>query len=186
MDPKDQRLVVPACERDHMCGGLDADVELVEYADFECPLSGQAHHVVRAIERALGPSLRLVFRHFPRDEHPHAALAAEAAEAAGAQGEFWAMHDALFDHQGALGESDLVRYAGELGLDVERFTAELAQGVYRAHVREDFLGGIRSGVSATPTFFVDGRRHEEACCDLESLLDALEAAQERSWRRRSA
>ena len=117
-----------------------------------------------------------VFRHFPLTQiHPHAEHAAEAAEAAGAQGKFWQMHDTLFEHQHALDDAHLVRYAAELKLDVDRFERELAEHVYANRVREDFLSGVRSGVNGTPTFFINGLRYDGSY-DLEMLLAAIELA----------
>jgi protein-disulfide isomerase len=126
--------------------------------------------------RILGRGICLAYRHFPLTRlHPHAHLAAQAAEAAGAQGKFWEMHDTLFEHQRALEERHLVAYAAALGLDVERFTEELATGVYVPRIREDFMSGVRSGVNGTPTFFINGRRHEGSY-DLQALLEAIAAA----------
>jgi protein-disulfide isomerase len=120
--------------------------------------------------------LRFVFRNFPlREVHPHAEHAAEAAEAAGGQGKFWHMHDRLFERQFALDDENLIEYAAELGLDVERFAEELAEGVYAPRVREDFRSGVLSGVNGTPTFFINGVRHDDSW-ELEPLLAALEEA----------
>jgi protein-disulfide isomerase len=176
-------LVVPVSERDHVVGGEGALVTLVEYGDFECPFCGQAHVVLEEVRRALGPRLRFVFRHFPLSSvHPHALRAAEAAEAAGAQDAFFPMHDLLYENQDALEDADLVGYAAELSLDVDRFAGELASHVHRPRVRADFMGGVKSGVNGTPTFFIDGRRHDGAW-DRASLLEALDAAMRRKGRR---
>ena len=122
--PDSAMLAVPIGERDHIRGPADAPITLVEYGDYACPYCGSANPFLRGLR--LGDRLRIVFRNFPRVEiHPHAQHAAEAAEAAGAQGKFWEMHDHLFEHQQALEDADLVRYAGELGIDVERFAREL-------------------------------------------------------------
>jgi protein-disulfide isomerase len=151
-------------------------VTLTEYGDYECPHCGAAYPIVQEVRRALGPELRFVFRHFPLSQaHPHAQRAAEAAEAAGAQGEFWGMHDLLFQNQDALEDSDLLRYAVSLKLDGERFARELSAGVHTDRVRRDFRSGVRSGVNGTPTFFINGVRHD-ASWDLPTLLAALEAA----------
>ncbi len=124
----------------------------------------------------MGRRLRFVFRNFPLAEaHPHAVHAAEAAEAAAVQGKFWEMHDTLFEHQVALGDSDLIRYARELALDAERVKEELAAGTYSNRVRQDFRSGVRSGVNGTPTFFIDGTRHDGSW-DLDALVEALERA----------
>jgi protein-disulfide isomerase len=169
-------LTPPIGERDHVIGPPNAPVTLVEYGDYECPYCGAAHPVVTAVRRRLGKGLRFAFRHFPLTRiHPHAEHAAEAAEAAGAQGKFWQMHDLLFEHQDALEDEDLLLYAASIGLDLERFASELENGLYAARVREDFLSGVRSGVNGTPTFFINGRRHEGAF-DLQTLLAAIAAA----------
>src|SRR5689334_21866085 len=132
-------LVVPVNEYDHIDGPGDAPVVLVECGDFECPHCGRAYPLVKRVQGLLGSELELVYRHFPLSQaHPHAARAAEAAEAAGAQGKFWEMHDMLFEHQDALEDDDLANYAEELGLDVERFSRELADEVYASRVRKDF------------------------------------------------
>ena len=130
------------------------------------------------LRRRLGDELRFVYRHFPlTNVNPRAETAAEAAEAAGAQGRFWPMHDRLFEYQDALGDEDLVAHAVALGLDVERFVRELAGGMYAARVREDFISGVRSGVNGTPTFYVNGVRHDGGV-DVGSLLAAVLEARE--------
>jgi protein-disulfide isomerase len=170
------RLAAPVSERDHAVGSPYAPVTLVEYGDYECPHCGAAHQVVNTLRPTLGPQLRFVYRHFPLATiHPHAPLAAEAAEAAGAQGEFWPMHDMIFEHQHALEPQDLAAYADVLGLDLARFSRELASHVHAARVREDFTGGVRSGVNGTPTFFINGVRHDGSYA-LESVLSAIEEA----------
>jgi protein-disulfide isomerase len=176
--PEDKPLLaVPvSAQRDHVIGGPVAAVTLVEYGDFECSYCGQAYPVVKEVVGAFLDQLRFVFRNFPLTQiHPHAAHAAEAAEAAAAQGRFWEMHDQLYEHQDALGDDDLLAYAGRTGLDRNRFQIELAQGTYAPRVREDFMGGLRSGVNGTPTFFINGRRHD-AGFDLRSLSEAITAA----------
>lgn len=168
------RLTPPVNERDHIAGPDDAPVTLVEYGDFECPYCGMAHPIVKAAQRQLGDQLRLVFRHFPLAEaHPHARLAAQAAEAAGAQGQFWEMHDMLFEHQDALEPEDLIGYAEQLGLDKLQFTRELKDGIYEKRVREDFRSGVRSGVNGTPTFFVNGARYDGSWANAEAFIGAL-------------
>jgi Na+/H+ antiporter NhaA len=169
-------LVVPVDDaRDHLRGPAKAPVTVVEYGDFECPYCGQAEPAVRSLLRDFG-DVRYVWRHLPlTDVHPHAQMAAEAAEAAAAQGAFWEMHDLLLDHQDALTAKDLIRYAGSLGLDVERFTADLRAQAGAARVSEDLDSADLSGVSGTPTFFVNGRRHYGAY-DIESLSKAVKLA----------
>jgi protein-disulfide isomerase len=166
-------------ERDHLRGPEQAPVTLVEYGDFECPYCGQAEPVIRELLRGFG-DVRYVWRHLPlSDVHPHAQLAAEASEAAAAQGAFWAMHDLLLAHQDALSARDLIGYAAELGLDVERFTAELEAHRLRNRVAEDVEGADRSNVAGTPTFFVNGRRHYGAY-DIRSLSEAARASRARA------
>jgi protein-disulfide isomerase len=170
------QLKPPVGAKDHVQGPAKAPVTLVEYGDYECPYCGQAYPITKALQQRLGDQLRFVFRNFPLGEaHPHAEHAAEAAEAAGAQGKFWEMHDLLYENQDALEDDDLVKYARALHLDVPRFVKEMEEHVYAERVREDFRSGARSGVNGTPTFFVNGVRHDGAF-DLRSLMAAIEAA----------
>lgn len=163
-------------ERDHIRGPEEAPVTLVEYGDYECPYCGQAEQVVRELLAAFGTELRYVFRHLPLEEvHEHAQLAAEAAEAAGAQGRFWEMHDLLFSHQEALEPDDLVAYARGLELDVDKFAEKLSKRKYAPRVAQDVDSADRSGVTGTPTFFANGRRHHGAF-DLRSLTATVRAA----------
>jgi Na+/H+ antiporter NhaA len=162
-------------ERDHIRGPIDAPVTVVEYGDFECPFCGQAEPVVRELRRDF-TDVRYVWRHVPlNDVHPHAQLAAEAAEAAADQGAFWEMHDLLLDNQDALRPDDLVAYAEELGLDVERFTNSLREHSGAARVAEDVDSADLSGVTGTPTFFINSRRQHGAY-DIASLSAAVRAA----------
>jgi len=166
-------------DRDHAAGAAGAPVTLVEYGDFECPYCRQAYPIVKELQRRLGSDLRLVFRNFPLTKlHPHAEHAAEVAEAAGAQGAFWQMHDRLFERQFALDDENLLEYATDLGLDADRVRGELDAGTYRTRVKEDVLSGLKSGVNGTPTFFINGERHDGSY-DLESLLAALQDAMAR-------
>jgi protein-disulfide isomerase len=173
-------LAVPVDpERDHVRGPDRAPVTLVEYGDFECPYCGQAEPVVRELLADYG-DLRYVWRHLPlTDVHPHAQLTAEAAEAAASQGKFWQMHDQLLDHQDALTAKDLIRYAGELGLDTERFTADLREHAGQAKIAADVDSADLSGVSGTPTFFINGKRHHGAY-DISTLSDAVTTARTRT------
>ena len=165
-------------KRDHVRGPVDASVTLVEYGDFECPYCGQAEAVIRELLADEG-DVRYVWRSLPLlDVHPRAQLAAEAAEAAAAQGAFWEMHELLFQHQDALRPDDLERYAAQLGLDVERFAADLRSHAYGANVADDVDSADLSGVSGTPSFFVNGRRHHGAY-DIASLTEAVRAARVR-------
>ncbi|MEO8518091.1 MAG: Na+/H+ antiporter NhaA [Dermatophilaceae bacterium] len=166
-------------ERDHIRGPSEAQVTLVEYADFECPFCGQAEPIVRELLADFG-DIRYVWRHLPlRDVHPHAQLAAEASEAASRQGAFWEMHDQLLDHQGALLTRDLVGYAEQLGLDVARFTNDLRQHDGAARVAQDVDSADLGGVSGTPTFFINGRRHHGAY-DIQTLSNAVRLARARA------
>jgi protein-disulfide isomerase len=166
-------LVLPVSPRDHVRGSLGANQVLVEYGDYECPHCRSAGPTVNEVQRQMGDSLAFVYRHFPlANAHPHAWKAAEAAEAAAAQGRFWEMHDDLFEHQEALDERDLVVYARDLGLETSRFSLDLSAGMHLAHIDEDFRSGVLSGVSGTPMFFINGIRHEGSY-DVDSLLSAL-------------
>jgi protein-disulfide isomerase len=169
-------LAVPVdLERDHYRGPEQAPVTLVEYGDFECPYCGQAEPIIRELLADFG-DLRYVWRHLPlNDVHPHAQLASEAAEAAAAQGRFWDMYDRLLEHQDHLTVRDLVGYADELGLDAERFRAQLRKRKWTDRVAEDVESADASGVSGTPTFFINGRRHYGAY-DIATLSDAVRAA----------
>jgi protein-disulfide isomerase len=170
------RLVVPVGERDHVLGPLMAPVTLVEFGDYQCRQCGQAYHIQNALERRMPKRLRIVYRHFPLSvSHPRAEVAAEAAEAAAAQGKFWQMHALMFENQAQLDDAALLRYAAHLDLDVARFRRELGERVHADRVREDFMIGIRSGANGTPTFFINGVRHD-GFQDFATLLQALEAA----------
>jgi protein-disulfide isomerase len=151
-------------------------VTLVEYGDYECPYCALAEPVVRELLDSFGDDLRFVWRHLPlSDVHPNAQMAAEAAEAAAAQGAFWQMHDKILRHSGGETADDLARYAEELGLDVERFWDELRRRKYADRVAEDVASADASGVAGTPTFFIDGRRHQ-AAYDVDTLTAAVERA----------
>jgi protein-disulfide isomerase len=166
-------------KRDHVRGPTDALVTLVEYGDFECRYCGQAEPVVRELLAGFG-DLHYVWRHLPlNDVHPHAQLAAEASEAAGAQGKFWEMYDLLLAHQDALEVRDLVGYAAQLGLDVERFRGALRRQKFVARVADDVESADLSSVSGTPTFFVNGRRHYGAY-DIGALSADVRAAHARA------
>jgi protein-disulfide isomerase len=170
-------LTLPVdADRDHVQGPADAPVTLVEYGDYECPFCGAAYPIVKRVQEQMGNRLRFVFRNFPiTTSHPHAERAAEAAEAAAAQGRFWEMHDYLYEHQQHLEDTDLHGYAESLDLDVDRFDRELAENAHAARVREDFMSGVHSGVNGTPTFYIDGKRYDRSY-DYDTLLAALEDA----------
>ena len=166
--------------RDHIRGPDEAPVTLLEYGDFECPYCGQAESVVRELLQSFGADLRYVFRHLPlADVHQNAQMAAEASEAAAAQGRFWDMHDALFDHQDALAPAALRRYAQDLGLDVEHFWDEVRTREHAPRVGEDVRSADESGVAGTPTFFINGRRHQGAY-DVDTLTTAVRQAHARA------
>ena len=173
-------LAVPVDpDHDHIRGPDQAPVTLVEYGDFECPYCGRAEPVVRELLADYG-DLRYVWRHLPlTDVHPHAQLAAEAAEAAASQGKFWPMHDQLLGHQDALAAKDLIRYAGQLGLDTERFTRDLRNHTGQAKIAADVDSADLSGVSGTPTFFINGKRHHGAY-DINTLSQAIRSARART------
>jgi Na+/H+ antiporter NhaA len=163
-------------ERDHIRGNNDAPVTLLEYGDFECPYCGHAAPLIAQLRERLGDELRYVFRHLPlADVHPNAQVAAEVAEGAGAQGKFWEMHDLLMSHQQALAPADLFRYAAELELELERFSEDLRRRRYAPHVAEDVRSADASGVTGTPTFFINGRRHQ-GVYDIETLARAVKSA----------
>jgi protein-disulfide isomerase len=173
-------LAVPVDpDRDHIRGPVEAPVTVVEYGDFECPYCGKAEPVVRELLADFG-DVRYVWRHLPlSDVHPHAELAAEASEAAAAQGSFWEMHDLLLDHQGDLRLPDLQAYAEQLDLDLDRFRDDLQRHAHAPRVEEDVDSADASGVTGTPTFFVDERRHDGAY-DIATLSAAVRAAGARS------
>jgi protein-disulfide isomerase len=166
-------LTLPDPERDHISGSADGLIRLLEYGDYECPFCAEVQPIVKEIQRRLGDDLLFGFRNFPLTNiHPHAEHAAEAAEAAGTQKNFWGMHDTLFENQGALDDDDLAEYAAELGLDETRLIREVTASVYAPRIREDFKSGVRGSVNGTPTFFINGERYDGAL-DLKHLLNAL-------------
>lgn len=179
----------PVSALDHVRGHRDAPVVLIEYGDFECPYCAQAYYVVRSLEETFGSTLAVVFRHFPlASAHPHAEIAALAAEAAGAQGRFWPMHDVMFEHQDRLDPQDLLRDAALLGLDERRFADDLSQRRHAQKVRDDFMGGVHAGVSGTPTFYVNGmkQRSFDPALLRYAIEQAADAATGRSAQRRAA
>jgi protein-disulfide isomerase len=169
-------------ERDHIRGPEDAPVTLIEYGDFECTYCGQAEDVIRELLASFGDDVRYVWRHLPlNDVHQHAQMAAEASEAAAVQGQFWPMHDILLNHQGELRLSDVRGYAEQLGLDAERIADDLRRRKHVGRVSEDVASADESGVSGTPTFFINGRRHYGAY-DMATLSDTVRAARTRQRR----
>ena len=166
-------LAFPVTLEDHHLGSVGAKYTLVEYGDYECPDCEMGSHVVKELLRDLGEDFCYVFRNFPLTEvHPNAQLAAEAAEAADAQGKFWLMHDRLFEHQAELSPTLVRRLATEMSLDVRRFDGDLRSGEPKRRVDEDRAGGAQSGVEGTPTFFANGRMHVGAY-EYDPLLRSL-------------
>jgi protein-disulfide isomerase len=167
------KLATAISEEDHAQGPADAAITLVQYGDYECPYTRLSRHSVHQLQREFSESLRFVFRHFPLEEiHPHARAASVAAEAAAKQTDFWTMHEYLFEHQKALEDADLKRYAVELGLDSDRFAHDRTSGDVENRIDRDVASGERSGVPGTPTFYVNGTRHDGGY-DLESLRAAI-------------
>ncbi len=166
-------LTPPVNGNDHTRGRVDAPVAMVQYGDFECPYSGKAFLTVKRLQESMSNDFMFVYRHFPiLPKHKHAQQAAEASEAAAAQGGFWEYHDVLYQHQEELAEADLVRYARDLGLDTDLFKRQLAGRVFEARVREDQRGGEESGVYGTPTFFINGTIYE-GYYEYRELYEAL-------------
>ncbi len=168
-------LRVAVGEKDHLQGDVNAKCTLVEYGDYECPHCGRAYPIVKRIQKHFGKRLRFVYRNFPLNEaHPHAESAAETAEFAGSKGKFWEMHDLLFENQAQLGGALYLKLGGELGLAPQELRGALEKGEFAASVKSDFTGGVRSGVNGTPTFFINGERHDGAF-DYEDLIAAIES-----------
>lgn len=175
-------LRAPITDRDHVVGPISAELTVVAYGDYECPDSQALNAVLDEVLDRFGSHLRLVFRHYPRsDIHARAVAAAEAAEAAGAQDRFWEMHHLLFARTPALGTAALKGYAAELGLDRDRFAVEMCSHIHIPKIREDFLGGVRSGVDGTPSLYINGVRYD-GLRDALSLATGLELARVRMLR----
>jgi len=172
-------LRVPVTQHDHVRGPANAPVTLVEYGDYECPHCGLAHPIVNAVREHFIRQLRFVFRHFPLSQiHPNAETAAESAEFAGAHGRFWEMHDGIYENQDRLGLPLLFALVRTLGLSELELQSALASGEYEPKVRADFLGGVRSGVNGTPSFFINGERHDGSYA-FDDLVAAIELRLER-------
>ncbi|MCE5198041.1 MAG: DsbA family protein [Armatimonadota bacterium] len=172
------RLVRAVDERDHVQGPSTALVTLVEYGDYECPYTKQAQSVIKGVQRRSGDWLRFVYRQFPKAyKHKHAEAAAEAAEAAGAQGMFWEVHDYLFDHQDKLDDASLMEYAEFLGLDSDQFERDLTSHAYAECVQDDINSGKSSGVEETPAFFINDRKYEGPT-EIDAMLQAIQEAAE--------
>jgi protein-disulfide isomerase len=168
------KLSVPVSDKDHRQGDPDAPCTLVEYGDYQCPSCGHAYPIVKRVQKHFGKRLLFVFRNFPLSEmHPYAEPAAETAEFAGAHHKFWEMHDLLYENQDRLDDALLFQLAQQLQLDPEKLRQALASKEFEPRVRTDFRGGVRSGVNGTPTFFINGQRHDGAY-DYASLVEAIE------------
>ena len=176
------RLITPIADDDHIRGSPQAPVTLLEYGDYECPHCGRAHPVVQKLLQALGDQLCFVFRNFPLTQiHPHAEMAAEAAEAADAlagREAYWKVHDTLFENQDALEIDDLLSYARDVGLDIKKVARALEKREFAPRVRRDFISGVRSGVNGTPTFFINGERYDGDWANVTAFASALAAAVE--------
>jgi protein-disulfide isomerase len=169
-------LTPPVNDRDHILGPPDAPLTLVEYGDYECRYCGMAYPIVESVRRRMGDGMRFVFRHFPLAQiHPHAQHAAEMAEAAGEREKFWQIHGMLFQNQHALDDRDLILYAAQSGIPPEWAATALRTHAFAPRVREYFLSGVRSGVNGTPTFFINGMRHDGEW-DEASLFAAVQNA----------
>jgi protein-disulfide isomerase len=167
------KLLVPVHADDHRQGSADAEWTLVEYGDYQCPICGQAYPIVKQLQERLGDRLLFVFRNFPlRQIHPHAEHAAETAEFAAAHGRFWEMHDLLFENQQDLQDERLFELAVQIGLSTHQLRRSLDSETYLGRIDLDFREGIRSGVNGTPTFFINGVRHDGSF-DFDTLLRAL-------------
>jgi protein-disulfide isomerase len=173
LSPTIEQDFLPLRDGDHVFGDENAAVTLVEFGDYECPACGDAYRTIKQLQGECGNGLRYVFRHYPYARlHPHAELAAQAAESAGGQGQFWEMHSLLFENQEALEMENLVSYAEQLNLDLDRFKNELESEKFLEHVRSDFRTGVQNGVFGTPTVFINGIRHNEDL-EFETLCAAV-------------
>ena len=167
------QLRIPVGSGDHVQGQADALFTLVEYGDYECPYCGSAYPIVKDLQKEFGNRLRFVFRNFPlRERHPHAVTAAETAEFAGERGKFWEMHDLIFENQRSLSERLLGQLAQRLDLDENSLQESLRSGALSERLATDFSGGVRSGVNGTPTFFINGARHD-ASFEFDTLAAAI-------------
>jgi protein-disulfide isomerase len=170
-------LKVPVSSHDHIQGDKSAPLVLVEYGDYECPHCAHAYPIVKRVQAFFGDQLAFVFRNFPLNEiHPNAEPAAEAAEFAAAHGQFWEMHDDIYENQEALGLPLLIELAESLHLPTQKLEDALSNHEFTPRVKEDFIGGVRSGVNGTPTFFINGHRHDGPF-DFDDLVAAIKGDQ---------
>ena len=177
--PSNNKLAPPIRARDHICGSENALLKIVEYGNYQCPYSAQMHLAFKKMpqQQFLRKHMCFVFRHFPQtDIYCQAQKAAEAVEAASAQGKFWQMHEMLFEHQQALKDSHLVEYAVEIELDLPQFLKDMSEHTFASRVQEDLMSGIRSGVTRTPTFFIDGIRYDGGIDFLKFLAVVIKAS----------
>ena len=166
------QLLVPISEQDHIQGLVSASVALVEYGDYQCPICGEAHQLIKALQQQVN-DLCFVFRHFPQSQiHPYAQRAAEAAASAATQGQFWQMHDILFIHQQELGNDRLVEYANNLGLDIPQFLQDISSQVHIDRINQDIESGLNSGVKVAPALFINGIRYT-SLWNIEQLMAAI-------------
>ena len=171
-------LKIPVSESDHIQGDENARITLVEYGDYECPFCQTAHFIVKRIQKHFGDRLRFVFRNFPLVEiHPYAGMAAMAVEFAATHHKFWEMHDILYENQQHLDIPDLLKYAKSLNLSTENLEIAIKKEIFADKIKNDFMGGVRSGVNGTPTFFINGNRHNGSY-EYEDFVLALEKAEE--------
>ena len=168
------KLRTPIGKQDHRIGKTSAQITLVEYGDFECSNCGHAYPLIKKLMREFSDTLLFVFRNFPiQESHPHAMIAAQAAEAAGLQNKFWEMHNLLYEHQDDLGENNLIYFAETLNLDMDKFENDLDSQNILSKVESDFESGVRSGVNGTPTFFINDKRLDSYDRSYKSLADAV-------------
>lgn len=170
-------LKVPVSSQDHIQGNHDAAITLVEYGDYECPFCGKAYFVIKQLQKHYGKQLRFVFRNFPLTEmHRNAGMAAEAAEFANDHKQFWEMHDRIYENQENLNLPFLIELGGSLGLPTDKLNDAIVNKKYETKIQNDFMGGVRSGVNGTPTFYINDIRYS-GTFDLESLVGAIESLQ---------
>jgi protein-disulfide isomerase len=172
------KLSVAVSAKDHIQGDPKAPVTLVEYGDYQCPSCGQAYPIVKRLQKHFGKRLAFVFRNFPLSQiHQYAEPAAETAEYAGIHHKFWEMHDLLYENQGSLDDGLFLELSQQLNLDIDKLTQALESKQFEPRVKADFSGGVRSGVNGTPTFFINGQRHDGSY-DYESMVEAISLALE--------
>jgi protein-disulfide isomerase len=168
------KLAAPVSSKDHVQGSATAPITLVEYGDYQCPSCGDAFPIIKKLQKHFGDKLCFVFRNFPLDMHPYAEQAAETAEFAASHNKFWEMHDLLFHHQRNLSDHSLAKLATQLNLSSDDLTKALEEGTYTKHIKADLEGGIRSGVTGTPMFYINGNIYEGSY-DYDSLAAAFQA-----------